>query len=221
MGWRQSSLAKYHRAIKESPAGLFNRHLFLTVCTFALAGCPKGWDEGSAASITQLKSFQREYHLDSKANAETISNLVSFVNLGAGVGALLSFLINDRLGRIRSMRIYQALYAIGSLIACFSYGNVGVLYLGRIVTGLGIGACTVVGPMTIAEVAPAATRGLMTLWFNVCMLSGQMLGVFAVYGCQVHVSSTKLLQYQTPWFVQVIVPALAIALSLFVVESPR
>ena len=61
----------------------------------------------------------------------------------------------------------------------------------------------------------------MTLWFNICMLTGQMIGVFVVYGCNIHISSLKLLQYQAPWFVQTFVPAIAITLSFFTVESPR
>jgi hypothetical protein len=39
---KQSSLAKYIRAIRELPRGIFNWHLFLTVITFALSGSPKG-----------------------------------------------------------------------------------------------------------------------------------------------------------------------------------
>jgi MFS family permease len=143
------------------------------------------------------------------------------VNLGAGVGALLSFLVNDRLGRVWSLRLYQLLYIAGSLISCFAYGHVGALYVGRIVAGLGIGALTVVGPMTISEIAPKSSRGLMTLWFNVCMLSSQMIGVFTVYGCSRHVSNTSDLQNQIPWFMQTFVPAISIAISFFVVESPR
>lgn len=214
-------VTKYYHAIKGAPAGLFNHHLILTVCTFALAGCPKGWDEGSAASITQLKSFQTEFDLSSTTNATTISNLVSFVNLGAGVGAFLSFFLNDKLGRIQCLRIYQGVYAVGSLVSCLSYGNVGTLYFGRLFAGLGIGACTVVGPMTIVEIAPKMTRGLMTLWFNVAMLAAQMTGIFVVYGCNVHLSPSERLQYQVPWFVQTFVPLIAIVLSFFIVESPR
>ncbi|RDW74442.1 uncharacterized protein DSM5745_07104 [Aspergillus mulundensis] len=217
MAKQQASLLKYITAIKQSPREIYNRRLFLSVIAFALGGCAKGWDEGSAASITQLPSFGQTYNLDDS----TISNLVSFVNLGAGIGALLSFLVNDRLGRIWSLRLYQALYIAGSLISCFAYGHVGALYVGRIVAGLGIGALTVVGPMTISEIAPKATRGLMTLWFNVCMLSSQMIGVFTVYGCSRHVSAASHLQNQIPWFVQTFVPAISIALSFFVVESPR
>jgi sugar porter (SP) family MFS transporter len=119
------------------------------------------------------------------------------------------------------MRIYQLIYAAGSLVSCFSYGNQGVLYFGRILAGLGIGACTVVGPMAIAEMAPKTIRGLMTLWFNVCMLGAQALGIFTVFGCNANISPARTIQYQVPWFVQTFVPAIAIVLSFFSVESPR
>ncbi|OJJ39996.1 hypothetical protein ASPWEDRAFT_46962 [Aspergillus wentii DTO 134E9] len=211
------SLTKYIHAIKDSPREIFNRHLFLAVCAFAMGGCAKGWDEGSASAISQLPSFKHRYGLDD----DRTSNIVSLVNLGAGVGALLSFLLNDRIGRIWSMRIYQLVYIAGSLVSCFSSGHLAALYVGRLVAGLGIGALTVVCPMAIAEIAPSTTRGLMTLWFNVWMLSGQALGIFTVYGCSIHISSTTDLQYQIPWFTQTFVPAISIALSFLIVESPR
>ncbi|CAG7971398.1 unnamed protein product [Penicillium olsonii] len=214
---KQSSLSKYFRGIKDSPREIFNRRLFLTAFAFALGGCAKGWDEGSAAAITQLSSFHNAYHLDDNS----ISNVVSLVNLGAAAGALLSFLLNDQIGRKNSLRVYQVAYIIGSLISCFSHGHSGALYVGRIVAGLGIGALSVVCPMAISEIAPKAVRGLMALWFNICMLAGQALGVFIVYGCSRHIADTKDLQYQIPWFAQTFAPAISILLSVFVVESPR
>lgn len=129
-----------------------------------------GWDEGSAASITQLGSFQHKYHLDGELDGGTIENLISFVSIGCGVGDFLPFFINDKIGRTWSMRLYQSTYAVDSIVSCFSYGNLGALYFGRIFAGLGIGACSVVGPMTIAEIAPKTMRDFMTLWFNIAML---------------------------------------------------
>lgn len=182
-----------------------------------LAKISSGWDEGSAAAITQLESFQGTYHLDDNS----VSNIVSLVNLGAGIGALLSFFLNDRIGRVWSLRLYQLVYIVGSLVSCFSSGNSGALYAGRIIAGLGIGALSVVCPMAISEIAPKDVRGLMALWFNICMLAGQALGVFIVYGCSIHISPEEHLQYQTPWYCQTFAPAISIALSFFVTESPR
>lgn len=180
-----------------------------------------GWDEGSTASITQLKAFQRDFKITPKGNPNEISNIVSFVNLTAGIGALLSFFLNDKLGRIWSYRLYMLIYAIGNIIETFASGSLAALYVGRLVTGAGIGALTVIGPMAIVEIAPSQTRGLMTLWFNVCMLSSQMIGIFTVYGCNVHISGKKNLQYQIPFFVQTFVPAIGLAMSFFLYESPR
>lgn len=75
--------------------------------------------------------------------------------------------------------------------------------------------------MAIAEMAPKTVRGLMTLWFNVCMLGGQAVGIFTVYGCNQNINAAKNIQYQIPWFVQSFVPLIAICLSFLSVESPR
>lgn len=37
-----SPFTKYVKAIKESPTGIYNYHLILTVVMYALAGMPKG-----------------------------------------------------------------------------------------------------------------------------------------------------------------------------------
>lgn len=41
-GFTESSLVKYVRGIKALPSEIFNWRLFITVVSFALAGCPKG-----------------------------------------------------------------------------------------------------------------------------------------------------------------------------------
>ncbi|KAI0142809.1 hypothetical protein GGR57DRAFT_519140 [Xylariaceae sp. FL1272] len=162
----QPSVAKYVREVRALPKEYWNWRFFVTVVAFALGGPGKGWDEGSASSITQPSSFKRVY------------------DLGGG-GALLSFFLNDRIGRINSMRVYMAAYASGSLISCFSYSHFRALYVGRIVSGLSWGALTVIGPMTLAEIAPRRVRGLMTLWFNVVMLTTQGIGIYTVLGSSV------------------------------------
>lgn len=125
-----------------------------------MLGCFPGWDEGTTASITQLKAFQTEFNVSPTGTPGKVSNIVSFVNITAGVGALLSFFINDRLGRLRSLRLYMATFMVGILIKTFAYGSLAQLYVGVLITGLGLGTLTVIGPMAIVEVAPKATRGL-------------------------------------------------------------
>lgn len=50
------------------------------------------------------------------------------------------------------------------MIATGSNGSLSALYAARIVSGLGIGALTVLGPISLVEVAPREIRGLITVW---------------------------------------------------------
>ncbi|KAF1965623.1 hypothetical protein BU23DRAFT_627125 [Bimuria novae-zelandiae CBS 107.79] len=81
-----STLAKYVRAIKNSPREIiFNRRLMVSAALYAAAGIP---------------IILRSFGITSGANTSQISNFISFVYLTAGVGAGLSFFINDRIGRL-------------------------------------------------------------------------------------------------------------------------
>lgn len=116
------------------------------------------------------------------------------------------------------------MWIVGQLIATFSLGHVSTLYAARIVSGLGIGALTVLGPMAIVEVAPTEIRGLLAVWFSVAMLLGLTASVFCVYGVYLHVAAASRLQYQIVFFAPAVVAALFIALSFLptiMYESPR
>lgn len=111
-------------------------------------------------------------------------------------------------------------WIIGQIIATFSQGHVGTLYAARIVSGLGIGALTVMGPMALVEVAPTEIRGLIAAWFSVVMLLSLTVSVFTVYGVYIHVAASRL-QYQIVFFAPAIAAAVLIGISFFLYESPR
>lgn len=178
------------------------------------------WDQGSSSVVPSLPGFQNEFGLTSGANPKEISNFVSLVYIGAGVGGGLSFFTNDRLGRLWSLRLYVGIYTIGQLIAIFASGNLGALYSARIVSGLGVGALTVIGPVGIVEVAPTEIRGLLAVWFSVAMLLSLTVSCLAVLASFQHIAVGPL-QYQVVFFVPVIVMALVVAASFFLHESPR
>lgn len=45
-------------------------------------------------------------------------------------------------------------------------GNMGAVYAGRFIAGLGIGQTCVVGPIYLSEISPAPIRGLCTCMFT-------------------------------------------------------
>lgn len=181
---------------------------------------PTAWDQGSSSVVPSLPGFEDDFNITSGTNAYEKANFISYVYLGAGAGAALSFFINDRIGRLWSYRLYVLVWIIGQIIATFSMGHIGTLYAARIVSGLGIGALTVMGPMAIVEVAPTEIRGLLAVWFSVAMLLGLTASVFTVYGVFIHVAASRL-QYQIVFFAPAIAAALFIAVSFFMYESPR
>lgn len=85
-------------------------------------------------------------------------------------GSLFAFIILDRIGRVRSMQVSCLLWAIGTIIWITSAGNLGQLYAGRFLAGLGIGFTPVIAPTYIAEVAPRTVRGAC-----VCIFSGSVV----------------------------------------------
>lgn len=139
--------------------------------------------------------------------------------VGDAVGAALSFLINDRIGRLWSFRLYTFIWIIGQLVAMFSPGASG-LYASRIISGLGIGSLSVTGAVSIVEIAPTEIRGLLTAWYSVGMGISLMVATFCVYGVELHMESTNL-QYQVVWFAPCIFMFLWVVASFFLCESPR
>jgi hypothetical protein len=167
-----------------------------------------------------LPGFANAFNISSGANAKAIANFISVVYIGAGIGAYGSFFLNDTLGRLWSMRLYTTVWIVGQIIATFSNGSLVALYIARVISGLGIGAHTVTGPLSLVEIAPTEIRGLITVWFSVVLLLSLFLSTICVYGISLHVAAGKL-QYQIVFFAPCIYMAFVIGLTFFAYESPR
>lgn len=178
-----------------------------------------GWEQGSSAVVPLLPGFDHQFNISSGTDAEAIRNFISTALLAVGVGALLCFFTNDRIGRLWSLRAYIALYILGQLIGVAAPGQVG-LYAYRVISGLGMGSLLVTGNMAIAEIAPAEIRGLLTAWVLIFMGTGLIAGVFCVYGVLGTIPDGRL-QYQIVFFSPAVFMALCAIASFFLCESPR
>lgn len=97
-----------------------------------------------------------------------------------------------------------------------------MIYAGRAVAGLGIGASSLTVPVYIAETAPPSIRGRLVGIFEIASQGGGMLGFWINYGTDQHISDYSVAQYVIPLALQ-LVPGLLLALGMFFVcpESPR
>lgn len=101
-----------------------------------------------------------------------------------------------------------------------SNGNLAAVYAGRFVAGLGVGQTPVVGPVYIAEIAPASIRGLCTCIFTGFVYLGIVLAYFTNYGCQLHLDETPA-RWQVPTSLHIIFAGLIFLLTFLQYESPR
>lgn len=99
---------------------------------------------------------------------------------GTVLGAMLAGIPGDRYGRRDSLRAMAVFYLISALGCAFAW-NWPALVAARFIGGLGIGGSSVLGPMYIAEIAPAKWRGRLVGFFQFNIVTGILLAYFSNY----------------------------------------
>jgi SP family arabinose:H+ symporter-like MFS transporter len=166
-----ASIAPAH--IGQGPRSL-NRHLIKSTVVAALGGLLFGFDTAVIAGTTA--DLARTYSL----SPGSLGLTVAIALWGTVVGAISAGIPGDRYGRRDSLRGLAVLYLVSALGCGFAW-NWYSLVVFRFVEGLAIGGSSVLGPMYIAEIAPAKWRGRLVgfFQFNVCF--GIMLAYFSNY----------------------------------------
>jgi SP family arabinose:H+ symporter-like MFS transporter len=140
----------------------------------ALGGLLFGFDTAVIAGTTQ--ALRETYHLTPGLLGFTVSAAL----WGTVIGSLLAGYPGDRYGRRDSLRIMALLYIVSSL-GCALAWNWDVLVFFRFIGGLGIGGSSVLGPMYIAEIAPAKWRGRLVGLFQFNVVLGILLAYLSNY----------------------------------------
>src|SRR5437867_11747765 len=86
----------------------------------------------------------------------------------------------DRYGRRDSLRGMAVLYVVSALGCAFAWNWTALVFF-RFIGGLGIGGSSVLGPMYIAEIAPAKWRGRLVGVFQFNVVFGILLAYFSNY----------------------------------------
>ncbi|KAF2860587.1 general substrate transporter [Piedraia hortae CBS 480.64] len=192
-------------------------------------GAARGLDEGLIGTSASQPSFKRLFGLDEAGGlskhqqADRLGNITSMVQMGSIAGALIGFATTDKLGRLWATRQLCVWWVVGIIIfVCAGIkGNLGMVYAGRFIAGVGIGQTTVVGPTYLAEVAPKSIRGLCVCLFSGSVYFGIILGYFASWGSSIHISPKISLQWVIPNLMHFYFAVIIVCLSFMAVESPR
>lgn len=187
--------------LADTPKQVLNWRLYWSTFVFGILGASRGLDEGLVGGMVGMKSFKHEFPMeqgtkDEQANRE--STITSMVQLGSIAGALLAFVLCDKIGRVRSLQALCSLWLVGFILVVTSYGSLGQILAGRFIAGTGIGMTTVVGPTFLVEVAPKAIRGMLTNIFAGSVYLGVMIAYFSNWGAAINLPNTSRMQWVAP-----------------------
>src|ERR1041385_5271943 len=176
----------------------------------ALGGFLFGFDTAVISGVE--KSIQQLWHLSSTAHGFTVSSAL----LGTVLGALIAGAPAEKYGRKKMLQAIGVLYLATSLAtALTSTWEIFVMF--RFLGGIGVGASSVVGPMYISEISPAARRGRLVALFQFNVVSGILIAYVSNY-VLFGVSDEA---WRSMLGVQAIPAALYFSLVFLVPESPR
>lgn len=126
----------------------------------------------------------------------------------------------ELLGRRWTVIISDIIFIIGAVLCTVPTHQLGLIYAGRLLTGLGVGGIAAVSPIYIAEISPPAIRGRLTGFFESFYQTGAVIGFWINYGIVHNVDTSKSIAWRIPMAVQLI-PAGLLALMIPVLkESP-
>ncbi|KAJ9639062.1 hypothetical protein H2204_003970 [Knufia peltigerae] len=212
----------HNDAIKLDPPEVYNWRVFALASAACFGGTLFGMDIGIIGGVLTLPDFKKEFGLSdiSKSAASNLSaNLVSVMQAGAIVGALVANPLADWIGRKKSILFISVFAFIGGLLQALSYGSLVCFYIGRFVEGIGLGGATMLAPTYVAENAPRGIRGLLVGFYQLFETMGAMVAFFINYGSLLHFKGHAT--WIVPLSMQSLPALLLFVAILFCPESPR
>ena len=188
-----------------------NKRLALWSITVGLGGFLFGLDvaviSGAEQAIQKLWSLSDWLH----------GTAIAMALYGTAFGAALGNIPANRIGRKRTLIWIGVLFFITSIGAALST-NVYLFMFFRFLSGLSIGASSVVAPVYISEIAPPRYRGRMVISFQLNVVSGILIAYFSNYLLQGFGGANDW-----RWMLGVVaIPSLLFStLMLFTPETPR
>ncbi|EGY16095.1 quinate permease [Verticillium dahliae VdLs.17] len=209
---------------KNDPKEIFNRKLLLLGVTIAMAGCSYGFDQGNIGGVMTFVSFRKAMGFDDLQPSEVDQregNIAAMLAAGGSAGALLAAPCADFLGRKRSVTIMSGLFLIGC--AMQEVPHLNVLYAGRLLAGIAIGATSMLAPQYLAENSPKTIRGSLTTSYNLMIVLALCLAFWVNYGVSLwpEQNPNDNTSWQLALGIQLIPGFFLFCLIWFVVETPR
>ncbi|KAK3690548.1 general substrate transporter [Podospora appendiculata] len=204
-----------------------NRKCLLICAVVSIANMQYGLDSAVMASLQAMPGFLAVFgHPDPRAaggygidaQQRTFQQLIgSLLTLGAFLSSIFAGLFAHYFGRRAALWLACLLSLLGSAIQIGTVDK-GVVYLGRLVLGVGNGFLVTFSNIYCAEAAPAHLRAVMVALFSEWVNVGSIIGAVVTNATQKRLDKAC---YQIPVGIQFVVPVVLAVGLVFVPESPR
>jgi SP family arabinose:H+ symporter-like MFS transporter len=185
----------------------FNYYLAKGTLVGALGGLLFGFDTAVISGTTQ--QLTDVFHL----SPFKLGLTVSIALFGTVIGAMTSGQLGQKIGGREALRVMALLYVVSAVGCAFAW-NWPVLVAFRFIGGLGIGGSSVLGPVYIAELAPAQWRGRLVGLFQINIV----LGILLAYASNYAIAGMNLGAVEWRWQLGIAgVPALLFLALLFAI----
>ena len=126
----------------------------------------------SWCGILTLKSFQTDFRYGPAQQTNVYSNAVSVLQAGAFFGCFNIWPVAARLGRRWSLVVASVVFEIGAILQLVNCHSLSLFYVGRVISGLGVRAATVLVPIYAVEMSPKEIRGRLGSCFQLFFAGG-------------------------------------------------
>lgn len=133
---------------RPTPPSVYNWRIYALACIASCGSCMIGYTSAFIGTTVALDSFKSEFGLDRLSTTERnliSENIVSLFVAGAFFGALLTYCLSHFIGRKWCLAIGATTFSLGAGLTCGANSSLGlgILYAGRVFSGLGTGVASV------------------------------------------------------------------------------
>ncbi|TCD71050.1 hexose transporter hxt1 [Steccherinum ochraceum] len=192
----------------------------------SMGGFIFGYDTGQISDILLMDDFLLRFGTCTSATDASQCHfsdvraglIVALLSIGTLIGALLGAKTADVLGRRRAMTAECIVFTIGVIVQLTSFHAWPQFAVGRLISGLGVGALSAAVPMYQAETAPPQIRGTLTATYQLFITFGILVAYCISIGTR-HISGSG--SWRTVVGISILWALILGVGILFMPESPR
>ncbi|CAH0018932.1 unnamed protein product [Clonostachys rhizophaga] len=174
-----------------SPLPRISRRSFIMGVLVSMGGLIFGYDTGQISGFLEMDDFLQRFGTTNAQGVKEFSRvrsglIVALLSIGTLMGALVAAPIADRIGRRPSISFWCVIVSIGFVVQIAANTAWYQIMIGRYISGLGVGALSLLVPMYQAETAPPWIRGALVCTYQLFITMGIFLAACFNYGTYIH-----------------------------------